>query len=534
VRAVRARTEGWAAGIHLAALAIARGEEPAGSLDTISGRDRYFSAYFRSEFERNLEPEDIVVLTRSAILETITPNMAEAVTGVEGAWERLARIARRSLFVQDVGADRAALRYHTLLRDFLLGELHDREPGARAELHRRAAAAHARAHELQPAVEQAFASGDLDAITAHTTAAILPTFFGGHPATVDGWVQRLDDAAFHHHPPLAVIAAWIHLLNGRPEVADRLADSAERATYTGPTGDGSASFESQLAMLQAMMARHGPADAMAKASFAVRAEARDSPWRGTALGVLGGAFRMLGQPAAAEDAFAAGAAAGNMVCAGLAAAVALERGDWEAAEGMAARARDMMAAARFDELLQSIVVRAVGARVAIHRGDLTRARDDLVKAQHLRTLASFAAPWLVVDSLLHLARAYLALADIAGAQVIIREAEAIVRHRPGIGVLTAELVTLRQQLADARDTLLGCSALTAAELRLLPFLPTYLSFQEIADRLGVSRNTVKSQGMSLYGKLQASSRSEAVERAVEFGLLEPFPGLAPAGRRAPD
>jgi LuxR family maltose regulon positive regulatory protein len=84
---------------------------------------------------------------------------------------------------------------------------------------------------------------------------------------------------------------------------------------------------------------------------------------------------------------------------------------------------------------------------------------------------------------------------------------------------------MRQQLADASDTLAGSSTLTAAELRLLPYLPTYLSFQDIADRLLVSRNTVKTHALSIYGKLQASSRGEAVERAVEIGLLEPFPVL---------
>ena len=68
------------------------------------------------------------------------------------------------------------------------------------------------------------------------------------------------------------------------------------------------------------------------------------------------------------------------------------------------------------------------------------------------------------------------------------------------------------------------STLTAAELRLLPLLTTHLSFREIAERLYVSRNTVKSQAISVYRKLDASSRSEAIERAVELGLVdEPVP-----------
>ena len=98
----------------------------------------------------------------------------------------------------------------------------------------------------------------------------------------------------------------------------------------------------------------------------------------------------------------------------------------------------------------------------------------------------------------------------------------------------AELAAVRRQLGDAATTLAGSSTLTNAELRMLPLLPTYLSFQEIADRLLVSRNTVKTHAMSIYGKLQASSRGEAVERAVELGLLEPFPGLEPAPRLPSD
>jgi LuxR family maltose regulon positive regulatory protein len=139
-----------------------------------------------------------------------------------------------------------------------------------------------------------------------------------------------------------------------------------------------------------------------------------------------------------------------------------------------------------------------------------------------------------VDALLELARAHLAMSDPAGARSVIREAEDIARRRPDIGILRGELEGMRLRVADASSTLVGSSSLTAAELRLLPILSTYLSFQEIADRLHVSRNTIKTQALSIYGKLQASSRSEAVERAVELGLLEPFPGLELARRTRAD
>jgi len=63
-------------------------------------------------------------------------------------------------------------------------------------------------------------------------------------------------------------------------------------------------------------------------------------------------------------------------------------------------------------------------------------------------------------------------------------------------------------------------SLTGAELRLLPYLATHLTFSEIASRLFVSRNTIKTEGVSIYRKFGVSSRSQAVERAVQIGLLE--------------
>jgi LuxR family transcriptional regulator, maltose regulon positive regulatory protein len=63
-------------------------------------------------------------------------------------------------------------------------------------------------------------------------------------------------------------------------------------------------------------------------------------------------------------------------------------------------------------------------------------------------------------------------------------------------------------------------SLTGAELRLLPYLATHLAFSEIATRLFISRNTVKSEAVSIHRKMGASSRSQAIERAVEVGLLD--------------
>ena len=77
---------------------------------------------------------------------------------------------------------------------------------------------------------------------------------------------------------------------------------------------------------------------------------------------------------------------------------------------------------------------------------------------------------------------------------------------------------LQDSLARNGTSPVGASSLTAAELRLLPLLSTHLSYQEISERLFISKNTVKSQAYSAYRKLGVSSRSEAVVRARELGL----------------
>jgi LuxR family maltose regulon positive regulatory protein len=120
-----------------------------------------------------------------------------------------------------------------------------------------------------------------------------------------------------------------------------------------------------------------------------------------------------------------------------------------------------------------------------------------------------------------LARCYLNLFDFAGARTLLQEADQVLIRRPGLGVLVQQVKDLRAELSQSRgSSAQGASSLTAAELRLLPMLSTHLSFPEIARELFISRHTVKSEAMSLYRKLGASTRSQAVTRSRELGLLE--------------
>jgi LuxR family maltose regulon positive regulatory protein len=526
-----ARTEGWAAAIYLATLARERrGEDAAGS-DDVSGRDGYIAEYLRSELRPHLDEDDVTLLTRTAILEVVEPRLATAVAGQPGAPERLRSLARENQLIVEVAGAETAFRYHHLLRDYLQGELEQREPRAAPGLHRRAAEWYAAEGRSERAIEHSIAGGDIDATARLVAAATVRAHYAGHGDLVVRWLRSFDDQVFVRHPSLAVVAGWIHAFHGRPDAADRMADIVERSSGIREALDGSASFESSRAMLRAAMARHGPDEALADATLAADAEGPGSPWRAIAYTVLGSAHSLRGDPALAEVAFAEAVDAADAAnvspyvsLAGLA-CLAMERGDWRDAERFARDGHDALDRAPLGDIVTTLLVHAVSARVAIHRGDLARGREELVHALLVRPQVSHALPWVAVEALLELGRSYLAIGDPAGARSAVSEAEQVVRRRPDLGLLPRRLAELRRRLDDSARTLAGPSTLTPAELRVLPMLSTHLTFEEIGDRLGVSRFTVKSQAIAIYGKLEVSSRAEAIDRAIEIGLLEPFSGL---------
>jgi LuxR family maltose regulon positive regulatory protein len=199
--------------------------------------------------------------------------------------------------------------------------------------------------------------------------------------------------------------------------------------------------------------------------------------------------------------------------------IAAGRDDWAEATVLSDRALELIRGGRFDAYWTSALVYAWAARAALHRGDLNGARDHLARAAGLRPLLTHALPVVSAQALLELARAYLALGDADGAQAVLGQADDIFQQRPDLGVLPAQADELRARLTTTRRTGLGASSLTTAELRLLPLLPTHLTFAAIGERLYVSKHTVKTQAISIYRKLGASSRSDAVRHAQQLGLL---------------
>jgi LuxR family maltose regulon positive regulatory protein len=296
-----------------------------------------------------------------------------------------------------------------------------------------------------------------------------------------------------------------------------------------PRGPMTLPAEAWAAVLRALLCRRGVKQMRADADEAVRrfaAQGMVAPapalFQGIAR-VLGG--DLDGGDASLEDAVSVGADASAPEVFPVAlcqrALVAMARGEWDRAETLAGQARHALQQAGAEDSYAAPLICAAQAHLALHRGDGPAARGELVKAQQPRALLTYALPHLAVQARIELARVHLALTDLAGARTLMRELDELLRRRPGLGTLVAEAGALRTQLANERGSSVpGASALTAAELRLLPLLSTHLPFPEIAGELFLSRNTIKSQANSIYRKLGASTRSQAVTRARELGLLE--------------
>jgi LuxR family maltose regulon positive regulatory protein len=273
----------------------------------------------------------------------------------------------------------------------------------------------------------------------------------------------------------------------------------------------------------------GAEHALADAKFALERFAPGSDWRPSALLIRGVAHALLGVAglaradlaAAVETGLESGATDDTFNAQAQLALLAAHQDAWGEAGRWAGQAKALVEETRLDHYAASALVHVAVARVALHEGRQSDARAALTRAHRLRPLLGHGLPWLAIQVGLELTRAHLALGEAAAARTVLTESERVLQRRPDLGSLAAEARELREHVrATSSPAGSPAMSLTAAELRLLPYLATHLTYPEIGQRLFISRHTVKAEATSLFRKLSASSRSEAINRAVEIGLLE--------------
>jgi len=524
------RTEGWPAGLYLAGLYLKEGGSLGHAAVSFGGGDRLVSEYVESEFLARISRRQRAFLTRTAVLERMYGPLCETVLDLPGSAATLTELARSNLLLVPLDRRGEWYRYHHLFRDMLLAELHRLEPEQMPGLQRRAAEWYARNGEPEQALEYWMRAGDVTAAAPLIGALTFATYQRGMAATAERWLGWLDDHAdMENYPAVAVLAAALSAVTGKATDADRWAKTAERGAAVARLPDGSLSIEPWLALIRALLYQQGPEQMRADAELAASTIAAGSFWRATPILLRGMAHLIAGEVDRAdvffEDAVAEARAAGGATDACVALAerslLAMASGAQDVAGRHLAEARAVARQANLEDYPPVTIMYAVAARLALHGADRPRARSELTRAQRIRPALTYALPHLAVQARLELARCHLALADAAAARILLREVDEILIRRPGLGAFARHAEDLRAELSRARGpSAAGASALTAAELRLLPLLSTHLSFPEIAAEVFLSPHTIKSQSRSLYRKLGASSRSQAVTRARELALLD--------------
>lgn len=522
---VTERAEGWPAGLYLAALIAKQGDS---QVRAITGDDRYVADYLYREALIG-QPRAIQrFLRRTAVLEQLCGPLCEAVLGSSAAATQLRRLEAHSLFLTPLDGQRHWYRYHPLYREFLLGELRRTEPGIIMTLHQRAADWYEANGYPELALEQLLLVDDPDRAVQLTAKLARPTYVAGQLSTVQRWYQTIGDVNIARYPPLAVLRCWEGVLTGDTAKAELWAAVVDAVSFDGEPATGAASFDSARALLRAGLCASGPEQMMADAAFSLDQEPAWSPWRDTALWLLAESHLLAGHPDEARAAFAAASttAAGMSswdtipLCEAQVAWLAMDRGEWQEAVDRLELALGTIDAQQLHGYVSSLTAFAGAARLSLHRGDVKEAHRQLARAMRARPAATYLLPYHAARLRLQLARVYLALAEQATVRQLLREIDEIARRRPALGTLIDEVKEFRDVLASrAAPDAIGVVPLTPAELRVLPYLPTHLTADKIAERLFLSGHTVKTEIKAVYRKLGVSSRNDAVQRATEMGLL---------------
>jgi LuxR family maltose regulon positive regulatory protein len=510
------RCEGWPAALQLE-----------GSSEATDDSEDLIVEFVRSEYLTQLRPESLQFLERTSVLERVSGELCDAMLQRGGSRKELARIERANLFLIHLDGEEGWFRYHRLFRQILLRRLQDREPESIPVLHRRAAAWYDSKGELESALHHARAGGDADHAAAIIFRIALPVYYDGRAAEVQSWLAWFDDPrVLDRHPLVAVIGGFIHLLRGSRLEAEGWLRIAERKL-----AGRSRPRRSWLVAVRAAIGAGGP-DQMAEDARAALADLPDdSQLRAAALLALGTGQLLRGESdeadasfrSASDEAERLGVTDVPIVAAAQRSLIAAARGDHAAADSTVKEALERVERSHLGAYATTSLALAAGARAALRQGRWEEARALLRDVRELAARGPTLLPWLAAQTLIEEARAYLALRDLKAVSARLAEIDELLAGDPKLAALADDTAALRREVAALpRRTKSVTAGLTAAELRLLPFLATHLSFREIGETLYVSRNTVKTEAISVYRKLGVSSRSDAVGRAVELGLIEPL------------
>jgi LuxR family transcriptional regulator, maltose regulon positive regulatory protein len=226
------RTEGWAAGLRLAALSLAGHPDPERFVTEFSGSERTVAEYLLAEMLDRQPPDVQDVLLRTSLLDRVNGELADLLTGRPGAERILLDLEDANAFVESLDPERAWFRYHHLLADFLRLELRRTLPEEGPELHRRAAEWFIRHGQVVDAIRHTQAAGDLADAARLLADHSFSLTLDGQAQTMQALVRDFPPGA--DHPELALVRAMGDLAQGRLDQAAAHLAVAETHVRTTP------------------------------------------------------------------------------------------------------------------------------------------------------------------------------------------------------------------------------------------------------------------------------------------------------------
>ena len=347
----------------------------------------------------------------------------------------------------------------------------------------------------------------------------------GRNATVLGWLEHLGEATVATDAALSLTASYAHITQGEGAKSEHWAAVAATLLDAEAASEQKTVLTAGLGLIEATLARGGVGAIADHTALAAEMLPGDSPWMSMCRLIEGVGLHLRGLREEAREKLVDGARRGavgapnvQVLCLSQMALLAIEENDWTLAEMLASQARAQVDRSGLGDYPIMALVLAVSALVRSRTGRVEEAAADLRRGAGLLERLEEFAPWYVAETLVALARAAARLDDAPAATRMLAEATRVLEQTPDAVVLGEWIEATARAIETVSASAPG--DLTPAELRVLQFLPTHLSFPEIAGQVFVSPNTVKTQAQGVYRKLGVSSRREAVERARAAGLLD--------------
>ena len=391
------KTEGWIVGLQLAGLSVRDRADPSSFIATLSGSHRLILSYLTEEV-LSRQPEEIQsFLLQTSILNRLSGDLCNAVTGRADGHSLLERLFNANLFLIPLDDEQRWYRYHHLFADLLRELQNTRQKDETAELHQRASHWYAQAGMASDAIRHALAAEDyalaVDLLESHAMDMIMQ----GYAKTVNGWVQAIPAEWASSSPRTNLAFAWMHLLRGTYAQASPYLERLQAAFQEGE--EGAPSIEAEWLVMQSlllnMQGKATESKALATRALEIAPE-QDSRVRSLAYFALAGASQLMEDYPHAVEAYQMAAQHGRaaeslvaemMSTSGLA-LMAFEHGQLHLALEIAAPASDRVEQSGSLPPISTVVYGVLG-EVYYQWVQTEQARRHILRALQLSTLGGY-------------------------------------------------------------------------------------------------------------------------------------------------